>query len=126
MAEVADGEIAVGFCKEPMTIERDLGAAPVVVGKADLVPPLRPVIPARISLCGERGCPLVVLVLDQTQGAEAIAQANRFERLREAYGPLARLVSAEQLPPGRPDAHASVGAEGTPLAAVADGGTLWH
>ena len=53
-AEVADGELTVGFCKEPMTIERDLGAAPVVVGKADLVDPAGLIMPARTAYRGER------------------------------------------------------------------------
>src|SRR5262245_57717274 len=34
-----------------------------------------------ISLCGEQGCPLVVLMLDQARGTAATAQAMRFERM---------------------------------------------
>jgi hypothetical protein len=79
-----------------------------------------------ISLCGERGCPLVVMVLDQAHGHEAAAQADRFERLLTTYGPLSRLVSARDLPGGRSDTHASRGAEENLAAAVADGATLWH
>lgn len=78
-----------------------------------------------ISLCGEHGCPLVVMMLDQARGAAAAAQAMRFERLREIYGPVSRLLSAEDVPGGRGDGRTSGADSGAP-ASVADGGTLWH
>ena len=76
-----------------------------------------------ISLCGEHGCPLVVMMLDQARGSAATAQATRFERLREVYGPVSRLLSAEEVPGGRSDARA---ADGSAPTSVADGGALWH
>ena len=79
-----------------------------------------------ISLCGERGCPLVVVVLDQLRDGDAEAQAARFERLRTEYGPSTRLVNAQDLlladaPAARSD-DASVRLDAT----VAGPGPIWH
>jgi hypothetical protein len=80
-----------------------------------------------ISLCGERGCPLVVVVLDQLHDGDAEAQVACFERLRTEYGPISRLVSAQDL-------FASDAVEAAPAddakrkldATVAGSGTMWH
>jgi hypothetical protein len=79
-----------------------------------------------IALCGERGCPLLVVVLDQLQGSEAADQAARFESLRASYGPFTRLVSEQQLPGGRCEHRASGTHQdgAAPSVAVAPG--LWH
>lgn len=80
-----------------------------------------------ISLCGERGCPLLVVVLDQTHGPAALAQTARFERLGEELGPFARLVSGQDLI-GRP-AGAGTDSDAANRGAerpMAGGSTLWH
>ena len=80
-----------------------------------------------ISLCGERGCPLVVIVLDQLHDTDAAAQAACFERLRSEYGPVTRLVSAQDLFTSDAAAVASAdGAKRTLDPTVAGTGTVWH
>lgn len=80
-----------------------------------------------ISLCGERGCPLVVVVLDQLRDADAEVQAELFERLRSEYGPISRLVSAQDLFTSDEALAASAdGAKATLDPAVAGSGTVWH
>jgi hypothetical protein len=51
-----------------------------------------------IWLYGEAGCPLVLVVLDQTRGAEAAAQEKAYARLSGEYGPFFHLVSRARLP----------------------------
>src|SRR6185369_69991 len=51
-----------------------------------------PAAPA-IWLYGESGCPLVLVVLDQTRGAEAAEQGMAYHRLAGEYGPFFHLVS---------------------------------
>jgi hypothetical protein len=78
-----------------------------------------------ISLCGERGCPLVVVVLDQLHGADAARQAATFERLRASYGAVSRLVSVQDLPGGRTEDRAGT-VETSTAEGVAPATTLWH
>ena len=75
----------------------------------------------------ERGCPLLLVVLDQTHGPAALAQAARFERLGEELGPFARLVSGQDLI-GRPAGAGSDAepAQRGPERPMAGGSTLWH
>jgi hypothetical protein len=77
-----------------------------------------------ISLCGERGCPLVVVVLDQLHDTDAEVQAACFERLRSEYGPMSRLVSAPDL--FASDAASADGAKQVRDPALAGSGTVWH
>jgi hypothetical protein len=80
-----------------------------------------------ISLCGERGCPLVVVVLDQLHDTDAEVQAACFERLRSEYGPMSRLVSAQDL--FASDAAETAFADGAEQARdpeLAGSGTVWH
>lgn len=78
-----------------------------------------------ISLCGERGCPLLVIVLDQACGAAALAQTARFERLGEELGPFARLISGQELI-GRAGASDPDAPRRGPERPTNSGSTLWH
>lgn len=47
----------------------------------------------------KHGVPLLLLVLDQTRGANAAEQARVFGELFEAHGPTRSLMSVDELPP---------------------------